>query len=212
MNAKDYQEACARTAVHKDELSLATHEVNMLHAAMGMCTEAAELLEGFKLPLQIKHIEEEIGDVMWYMSLAYSTLEVEHAFVPVPRERFKGDLTADSQCMLHGRIYAGRLVIIAGEFMDTLKKSFMYGKQVDQDHQLSLLDEMTTELETLVLCARTTVPMAMFKNIVKLKARYPEKFTEKDAIERDVDAELAAMEETDESDWTGTLTLPEHVE
>lgn len=71
-----------------------------------------------------------------------------------------------------------------GEVLDSLKKSLMYGKDIDIKnlkeecgdilwYMALLLDEIDSDFEEV-----------MDQNIKKLKLRYPEGFTEKDALER----------------------------
>lgn len=56
---------------------------NMLHAAIGLCTEAGEILEEVvrskyeDTPLDVTNIKEEIGDVMWYMAIFLRDLDID---------------------------------------------------------------------------------------------------------------------------------------
>lgn len=93
---------------------------DMLHAAMGITTEAGELLDALKKaifygkPLDVVNLKEELGDLMWYIAIA---------------------------C-----------------------------------HSLSISIEQVCNM-----------------NIAKLRARYPEKFTSHDAVNRDTNKEIQAM-------------------
>ena len=57
----------------------AVHE-NLVHAAIGMVTEAVEVLQVIRdalvrgEPIDMKHLFEEIGDEMWYQALALDAL------------------------------------------------------------------------------------------------------------------------------------------
>lgn len=54
----------------------------MLHFAIGLSTESAEILDQIKKhvyynkPLDIINLEEELGDCLWYIALACRTLNV----------------------------------------------------------------------------------------------------------------------------------------
>ena len=83
----------------------------------------------------------------------------------------------------------------AGEFMDALKKHAMYGKPLDF---VNLKEEVGDLLWYVALaCTSLGVPIEeiMATNIAKLRARYPEKFTEKAALTRDLAAERRVLEE-----------------
>lgn len=81
-----------------------------------------------------------------------------------------------------------------GEFMDMLKKHILYGKAIDKVN----LKEELGDLEWYVALAidelKTTFGYIFETNIEKLRARYPNKFTEKDALNRDLDKERKILE------------------
>lgn len=82
----------------------------------------------------------------------------------------------------------------AGEFLDPIKKFIFYGKPVDFVN----LDEEVGDLLwyiALYLNARgLDMEAVMEKNINKLEARYPDKFTQDHALNRDLDAEREILE------------------
>ena len=55
---------------------------DLLHAAMGISTEAGELLDALKKaifygkPLDSVNLKEEVGDVMWYIAIACHALGI----------------------------------------------------------------------------------------------------------------------------------------
>lgn len=76
MNSKTYQELCKRT----DSPEFNFPNIKLLHAALGMITEAAELADAMKKaifygrPLDKGNILEELGDQCWYISQALNEL------------------------------------------------------------------------------------------------------------------------------------------
>jgi NTP pyrophosphatase (non-canonical NTP hydrolase) len=116
MNIKQYIKESSRTCP-----DLGYREKNNLHMVLGISTESGELLDTFKKNLAYRknldwvNIEEEIGDIMWYIS------------------------------------------------------NFCRINNLDFEN---ILD----------------------KNIEKLKIRYPEKFTEEKALNRNLDAERTKLE------------------
>ena len=82
----------------------------------------------------------------------------------------------------------------SGEFLDTLKKYMYYGKPIDE---VNLVEELGDMLWYIAIAADTlgvTFEQIQTININKLKARYPNKFTSSDAINRDLDTERKILE------------------
>ena len=115
MDLPTYLKASERTLIDKG------HDLNLLHAAMGISTEAGELMDAFKRKifygkeLDVVNVKEEVGDLMWYVAILLRELDLDF-------------------------------------------------------HELLQL------------------------NIDKLRARFPDKFTETDALQRDLDKERAILE------------------
>lgn len=98
--------------------------------------------------------------------------------------------------LLHG---AMGLSTEANELVDAMKKVVFYGKPVDA---VNLKEEIGDALWYIaLLCRRLNVSMEsiMQTNIDKLKARYPQKFTEEAAMKRDLDVERKILETPVES-------------
>jgi len=87
------------------------------------------------------------------------------------------------------------LVTEAGELLDALKKSMFYGRELDVTnikeeagdilwYLAILFDEIGTDFET-----------EQARVIAKLRARFPEKFTERSAFVRDLPKERQVLEE-----------------
>ena len=83
----------------------------------------------------------------------------------------------------------------SAEFLDALKKAIYYGKELDK---VNLAEEMG---DILWYCATALDELGvsfeevMEKNIAKLEARYPEKFTEEKAENRDLETERDILEQ-----------------
>lgn len=82
-----------------------------------------------------------------------------------------------------------------GEFMDPLKKHIFYGKEIDTVNLAEELGDMFWYIA--IACDELGVkPLELMeKNIAKLKARFPDKFSSKDAIERDTSKERKILEQ-----------------
>lgn len=81
VDANTYQEAAMTT---KKELGF---QMNLFHAALGLSDEAGEFASAIKAalvygkPLDKVNLVEELGDLLWFVSLAADTLEVPLAVV-----------------------------------------------------------------------------------------------------------------------------------
>jgi len=93
--------------------------------------------------------------------------------------------------LLHG---AMGLCTESGEFLDALKKHFFYGKPLD----LVNLREECGDLFWYLAIIADTLGEANFTNmlqtnIAKLRERYPEKFTDEKAVNRNLAAEYQVL-------------------
>lgn len=77
MDIKTYLDASERTLINKGK------DMNLLHAAMGISTEAGELMDAFKRKmfygkeLDVVNLKEEMGDIMWYMAILMRELDLD---------------------------------------------------------------------------------------------------------------------------------------
>ena len=82
----------------------------------------------------------------------------------------------------------------AGELLDVVKKNLFYGKPVDY---VNLDEEMGDVLWYVAIYASARglpIERMMQTNIEKLRVRFPSRFTEHDANNRDLAAERATLE------------------
>ena len=82
----------------------------------------------------------------------------------------------------------------ASEFLDVLKKHIFYGREIDF---VNLAEELgDSEWYGAIATDALGVEMLdlMVTNIKKLKARFPESFNEKDAVERNLEKEREILE------------------
>jgi len=199
-----YTEECERTnAQDKDRI---------LHGAIGMMTEAGEILDIFKKhifygkPVDVVHLKEEIGDFFWYLAIWYhgQILNVERI------GRLLGEcLNADGSINLTHEI----------EIEERLKPWLAYrligvtcvifgrdGTAMVQDYcpiepPLMMIDTKEAEsslLKTLVCLMKAfhLEPSEVLEaNSAKLRARYPEEGWNKERAEnRNLAAERQVLE------------------
>lgn len=88
MSPKEFLEASGRTDLHREQ-RLEFYKrcgdeetIDLLHAAMGVSTEAGELLDVLKKflaygkPMDKVNILEECGDIEWYLAIIYRRFNV----------------------------------------------------------------------------------------------------------------------------------------
>lgn len=82
----------------------------------------------------------------------------------------------------------------AGEFADIFKRHLAYKKDVDYTNATEELGDIFWYAVN--FCRMNDIPLEVVfeKNIMKLAKRYPEKFTEYNALNRDADAERIILE------------------
>lgn len=198
----EYRELAKRTCV-----DLGTIEKNMFHMNTGVITEIGEAIDPIKKhiaynkPLDLVNIGEEIGDCAWYIAnrsnfLIYDDF-TKNLMEEVWSERNFKEITDDwnktfdlEDCKaapLEERLMnvANLLYSISGDMPDLDERMHPSYTGITM---MALLDRACDLLGLNFMEILNT-------NIEKLKKRYPEKFTEEDAINRDLDSERATLEE-----------------
>lgn len=82
----------------------------------------------------------------------------------------------------------------SGEFLDALKKTVFYGKELDKVNLKEELGDVLWYIAIAMDELGTDFETEMNRNIEKLSARYPEKFTSEKAMNRDLDTERKILE------------------
>lgn len=72
----------------------------------------------------------------------------------------------------------------AGELLDAVKKTVVYGRELDMDNLVEELGDIEFYLEMLRQELGITREFILIKNISKLEKRYPTTYSDKDALER----------------------------
>ncbi len=183
----------------------------LMHAMLGMDTEQAELdqmITGhlvFSEPFDTVNVLEEAGDQLWYIALAVDALQWNMDVVMNDGD-FAGALTAFDETPKYtvativvskaARSRSG-INVAQGDFADIYKKHFIYGKSVDKEAVRKALQSQLIFLNCLLVSCGYSLVDAMKRNIEKLNKRYPGKFTQEKALNRDLEAERAVLEAKD---------------
>ena len=81
-----------------------------------------------------------------------------------------------------------------GELADPFKKQIFYGKELDKTNVAEEIADGLWYLVNLARIENIDLVKALQNNIAKLKVRFPDKFTEQNAIERNLEAEREQLE------------------
>ena len=106
-------------------------------------------------------------------------------------KQFKGDLKLSR--MMHALL---GMMSELGELADAIKKHLIYGASLDEVNLIEELGDGDWYRSLFGDALSVSFEEAWTKNIAKLRARYPDKFTEEKALNRDLEAERKALEAT----------------
>lgn len=119
-----------------------------------------------------------------YVQNALRTEPEEYAFGPT------GDVTPRIEHAVMG------IATEAGELMDQVKRAKIYGKKLDRVNLIEEAGDTFWYLAVLCNAIGVSFEEVWERNIAKLKARFPEKYSHKNALNRDLKQERAILEET----------------
>ena len=190
MKLLEYKGLALRTAAKSDS----KHQ-DLMHAASGLVTEIGEIVDQYKRAIFYKkeydltHLLEEVGDVMWYLALALEATGTDLTFT---EEKDLGEEAVGSMPL---ESILAKLVYNAAAVFSC---SFTYTNTAEQEamsgHYGYYLKNILLNIR--FFCAKMSIDYeeSKVKNIAKLKARYPEGFSEEAAVNRDIEAERKVLE------------------
>jgi hypothetical protein len=171
--------------------------IRLIHAALGLSSDLDELIAAVDLANAI----EESGDEFWFTAIACEALEIniqdaiEWSSNPRHWIRPSGRRYPDTRAQFEEEMRAA-----VAAFASDVKAMVFYGKHADKDGT-RLTAKMKGALFTFVhllgnycqVYLGVSPSAVMAANIAKLQARYPGKFSAEAALNRDTDAEKAAI-------------------
>lgn len=185
MEINQYMKETLRTFAYTNQ-PIENSVMDMLHCAIGIQTECGELLSNLKDKTYINEINkiEEIGDIMWYVSNLLNFMKKDF-----PKSAYK----FNNGNMLDLSVMANE---ISSEILDVFKKHIFYKNTLNQEIFDNLKQSIMIKITLLIdviysICQKSnlTIEYCCEKNIAKLRIRYPEKFTNELANNRNVESE-----------------------
>lgn len=169
MNLAEYQVQAKRTCP-----SLGSEKLDHTHMRLGMITEIAEIADifkkhiAYKKPIDFVHLKEEIGDVFWYI-VNMATFEKEELIV-----NYSG----------------GTYISTEDEKWEYVLEDFLVGLYYNEDCNTTRIMRMIDFCKAWNINFEECLDL----NIAKLKVRFPDKFTEENALNRDLASERKQLE------------------
>mgnify|MGYP001167364184 FL=1 len=173
MTYNEYQNLAVRTCKVYDD-----NNMNLLHMAVGLHSEYTELGDAILKEDKI-NIGEEIADHMWYLAVY-----CHFAAIPFDVVVFWDEVP----CTDH-------LSMLTSKFVDVVKKKAIYGNREPKvwDLERKLITNIISKLFTIAYAFDLDMPKLLENNIEKLKVRFPEKYTDLSANNRNLDAEYEQL-------------------
>jgi hypothetical protein len=166
--------------------------LRLLHAGMGMVTETSELFVAIE-NMDLLNIQEELGDLFWYIAIAYDSLNcileeeedsLRSPFVPFT-DWWNG---CDDYKMEH------LLLKNISKYIDVIKKRIYYGDVLNVDTILNILQDIFNNVCWIMGdFSFINLEGVLSDNIKKLDKRYKNKFNKEGALNRDMENELSHM-------------------
>jgi NTP pyrophosphatase (non-canonical NTP hydrolase) len=156
-----------------EETEVLFDKLNQLHCAIGISTEIAEFMEAVAND-DIVNGNEELGDILWYTA---NLARITHtsAWLPIQNNTMQ--------------VFVDEWLVGVQELLDHYKKAVYYGSDVDKQYVATHIQQILTICCGIANNTDTDIHDILDKNINKLRVRYPEKFTQDAAENRNLDAE-----------------------
>jgi NTP pyrophosphatase (non-canonical NTP hydrolase) len=174
---KDHQQLVLDTARNVDD-----REFCRLHAILGLCGEASELMEAISGMRDRSKLIDETGDVFWYAQLLALTFFTDRK---TSLESFELNIM-DGTPILYTTLQdiAEEIQVIAGNMADILKKNVCHGAPLKSPDLFALYCRLVFKLQVMSLAISSNVDEVLRHNITKLRKRYPSGFSTQASIVR----------------------------
>lgn len=180
MNLREYQENTKRTLP-----DLGSYQLNIDHMIFGMSSELIEIIDA----KDKVNLSEEFADILWYLSNYCNFTNIKIA------EYYDFDILPQlSSLSLSTNDTFLRLVSNISKLTNLEKRELAYKKIVNAYDRITSVFDIFKAINDCFVVHNIDPYEAMEKNINKLKVRYPEKFTENLALNRNLETERKILE------------------
>lgn len=174
-----YQEQAKRTCP-----DLGSEKLNLAHMVLGIFSEREEQIKAH-VEQDITGVLEETADALWYIA-NYCTFR-NFSLQELYNDRF--DFTQE-KWEEHAYVEDVKL----SKLQDCVKKYIAYNKPLDSEKEKNAIKGILTSIVQKLSEFGLDIQHGLKKNIAKLQVRFPEKFTEENALNRNLEAERKVLE------------------
>jgi NTP pyrophosphatase (non-canonical NTP hydrolase) len=165
-------------------LSLFT-KLDSVHMTLGMFSEISELRAAI-LNNDKVNISEELADIMWYHSGELILRNIPFTLEFSELKHKLENVNIDKLLIM--------LVNSISEYSDLVKKDFAYNKFYEKHFYQLHITTIFNSVANIANYFEIDMEKALQNNIDKLYKRFPDKFTEHNAINRNLDVERKELE------------------
>jgi len=199
MNYIEYVKNVLRTESPKNPFTKEVEDLGLnyrlYHGILGINTEIGEILEAYDKSketgskLDYVNLGEETGDILWYIGVISNVFGIE-------KELYSIEISDKNVDINH---FPAKLEILANTLLDMTKKTMFYGKQLEEEKVKKLITEIFVLTNIYINSLGIKVDSITFENVMdtnikKLKKRYPEKFNDENAENRNLKEERKILE------------------
>lgn len=183
MNLVEFCKSSKRTLAGGELKISYQNDVNLLHSAIGVSTEVGEIIEAMngkeRHEIDIVNLSEECADVMWYLAIPIRDYALDFG-------KYNSLATIE--------LNVPQLIIDSANFLDMMKKSAFYGKPIKTEDVDNHVTNLYVHMISMAEYYGFDLEVAMSNNQDKLRKRFPEKFEEGQALNRDTGVERTELE------------------
>jgi hypothetical protein len=175
--------------------------LDLVHARIGILSETDELMDAIAKKDSVG-VGEELTDKLWYLCNDLNTMlkagYIDHVdFDTLISTKFDGTLKATDSPLQGSTLnyWFNAMIYNESKLLDQVKKLYAYNKPMNKDVYLKRVEYLIGAINNIAVSTKVDLNEYMDKVIIKLRNRYPEKFTSEAAINRDVEAERKILED-----------------
>lgn len=175
---KNYQELAKRTCA-----SLGDERLDLSHMILGIISEQEELLQAIVSGDEVNQ-REEIADICWYLANYCTFRDYDFNYL-VEECQYGFELNGWETEVSSFDVFSSKLA-------DYVKKYIAYGKPIDRKLEERALGGIIYSFQFEDCGFDFSADLE--RNIKKLQARFPEKFSQEKALNRDLKTERKILE------------------